>query len=50
LKRQALKLTLQDNFTQTLEQALSYAKQQNFFKALPKIWQRKDFYTQATIN
>lgn len=50
IEETSIKLTLQDNFTQTLEQALSYAKQQNFFKALPKIWQRKDFYTQATIN
>jgi vancomycin resistance protein YoaR len=50
IEETSIKLTLQDNFTQTLEQAMNYAKEQNFFKALPKIWQRKDFYTQATIN
>jgi hypothetical protein len=50
IEETSISLTLQDNFTQTLEQAMNYAKEQNFLKALPKIWQRKDFYTQATIN
>ncbi|NMA29799.1 MAG: hypothetical protein GX943_01925 [Candidatus Pacebacteria bacterium] len=50
IEETSIKLTLQDNFTQTLKQAMNYAKDKNFFKALPKIWQRKDFYTQATIE
>lgn len=50
IEETSIKLTLQDNFTQTLEQALDYAKHDKLFKVLPKIYQRKDFYTQATIN
>jgi vancomycin resistance protein YoaR len=50
IEETSIKLTLKDNFTQTLKQAMNYAKEQNFFQALPKIWQKKSFYTQTTID
>lgn len=50
IEETSIKLSLQDNFTQTLHQAISYAKNEGFIKSLPKIWRKKEFYTQATIN
>jgi vancomycin resistance protein YoaR len=46
----SIKLTLQDNFTQTLEQAMNFAKDEKFLKTLATIWQKKEFYTQAAID
>lgn len=50
LEETSIKLTLQENFTQTLDQAMNYAKEEKFFKSLSKIWQKKEFFTQASIN
>jgi vancomycin resistance protein YoaR len=43
-------LTLNDNFTQTLNEAMAFGKEGNFLNRLKKIWQKKNFYTQASID
>ncbi len=45
-----IQLTLNDNFTQTLNEAMAFGKEGNFFNRLQKIWQKKHFYTQASIE
>jgi vancomycin resistance protein YoaR len=46
----SIKLYLHNSFTQTLNQALNYAKNKSLLKALPEIWRKKSFYTKATVS
>jgi vancomycin resistance protein YoaR len=50
IEETSIQLTLDNNFTQTLNEALTYGKEDNFLNRLEKIWQKKNFYTQATID
>lgn len=50
IEETTVQLTLNDNFTQTLNEAMVFGKEGNFFNHLQKIWQKKNFYTQASID
>lgn len=50
IEETSVELILQENFTQTVNRAMALGKNEGFFKTLAKIWQKKEFYTQATID